>query len=204
MWRSTRAFLRDRRAFTLAEVLVTTFVVLYVIAAAWSIYVMVWRWWYETAPVIEAQRVARMTLGRVVQGIRDTSLGSDTIQPSTYYRRNGIAGTMLTNANPTPLAPVITTPSQGQNRIDFRLEPDTSNVRSFYIGTPSAGTNALYYGNVQIPATRIAGTIYLTCANLGNNLYKVTVRVEKTVSGTRRTGYPVVIEYSDHIFLRNI
>lgn len=202
---SIKALRRNRRAFTLVELLINTFIVCYVIFAAWSVYIMVWRWWYETAPTIEAQRVARIALSRIITGAREDALGSDTISPTTYRRRNGLSETTLTNANPNPVSPVITS-SGSQNAISFRLEPDTANTRSYSVGTVSQGVQALYYNNAIIPSTRVTGRIFLTCSLESgfNNLYKVTVRVEKDVSGTRTGNFVASAEYSDFIFIRNV
>jgi len=198
--------MKDRRGFTLVEVLLNSFIILLVVLAGISIYIMVWRWWYETAPEAEVQRVARVTLMRVVEGVRQDSLGSDTIGVTTYRRRNGFSETALTNANPTPTSPVITAVSADQDSIAFRLEPDTSNSRTYAVGTVSAGVEALYYSGSIVPATRITGRLYLTCDPVAgySDLYKVTVRAEKDVAGTRQAAYTAAAEYSDYVYLRNI
>lgn len=205
MFHSIKCLRLDRRAFTLTELLINTFIVCYVIFAAWSVYVMVWLWWYEMAPAIEAQRVARVALTRVVTGMREDALGSDLISPTTYRRRNGIAEIALTNANPAPASPVITS-SGGQDTIAFRLEPDVTNTRSYSVKTVSQGVQAMYYNNAIIPSTRIVGRIFLTCQPEAGftNLYKVTVRVEKDVSGTRAGNFVAAAEFSDFLFMRNI
>lgn len=196
----------DKRAFTIVELVINTLIVLYVIAAGWSVYIMVWRWWYETAPQVEVQRVARVAMMSIVEGRREDALGSDQIGSTIYRRRNGISETTLTNANPTPASPVVTSTGQDQDRIDFRLEPDLSNTRSYAVGTVSTGVQALYYNGNIIGSTMIKGRIYITCDPVSgfNNLYKVTVRVEKDVHGTRLSSYTAVGEFSDHIFMRNI
>lgn len=197
---------RSIRAFTLVELIINTFIICYVIFAAWSVYIMVWRWWSETAPTIEAQRIARVALTRVMTGARDDTIGTDVVSPTIYRRRNGLSAVTLTNVNPTPASPVLTS-SAGQTRIDFRLEPDTANIRSYYVGTVSPGVQALYYNGAIIPSTRVAGRVFLTCALEGGfpNLYKVTVRVEKDVPGTRSGGtFVATAEFSDFMFMRNI
>lgn len=209
---SIRTPLRSRKGFTLPEVLLTTFIAMYVVGAAVSVYAAACRWWAETAPAIETQRVARLALSRVVEGVRQDSLGSDTVSSTTYRRRNGLAEAVLTNANPTPDTPAITTPSAGQNAIAFRTESDTSNSRTYEIGTVSTGVQALYYSGTVVPATRIGtatgpGRIYLTCASVSGytDLYQITVRAEKDVRGTRRgvSDYTVATQLTDYVYLRN-
>lgn len=197
---------KNSKGFTLVEIMTTSFIALYVIMAAWSVYIMGWRWWHETSPLIESQRAARVALTYIREGIVDSTVGQDTVAFTTYNRRNGISWAALTNTNPTPLTPVV---SDDQHRIDFRLEPDTANIRSFYLGTDAGGKKALYYVDSAGAVHKVNTTEGITDLVFEFdpnyiNLLKITVRVERDVAGTRVVPYHISIEYSDYIFLRNI
>ncbi len=200
------------RSFTLIEVMTTSFIAIYVMLSAYGVYMMAWKWWYETSPVIESQRVARIALQTIVEGMIDTTAGQDSVSGTTYRRRSGIAFSTLTNANPTPSTPVISADSR---RIDFRLEPDTTNTRAFYIATDGAtGNKALFYKDNTVVARKVPGTeidpdlgdVRLTFQSVAgySNLIKVTVNVDRTVYGVRKDPYQIAIQYDDFVFLRNV
>lgn len=196
----------SKRGFTVAEVVTASFISLYVIAAAWLVYLMTWNWWHEIAPTVEAQRIARTAIMAVTEGFRDPTAGTETVGATTYGRRDGIDWTTLTNDNPTPVSPVITNAGR---RIDFRLEPDTANVRSYYLGVDANGVKSVYYINSNGVTSKLKGTDGITDLLFSqvsgySNIYKVTATIQKTVVGTRRTPYGVNIEYSDYIYMRNL
>jgi len=187
-----------RKAFSLVELLTASFVALYVIAASWSVYMMVSRWWYETGPKIEVQRIARVALLSIVEGAPDPTTGTFTFGATTYKRRNGIAWAI---ADPTIGADTKT--------ISYRLEPDASNVRRFYLGTDAAsGLGAVYYRDSSSIDHEIRPTIGITDLKFEtvagyNNMIKVTATAEKVVTGTRQASYKVSAQYSDVVYLRN-
>lgn len=172
---------------------------------------MGWTWWHEINPTIEAQRVVRVALSSVIDGSIDFTAGTDTIGSSTYKRRSGLTGAMFDATNPTPTTPVI---SVDQRRIDFRLEPDTSNVRAFYLGTDiTTGVMAVYYIDSSSQERRLEATKGITdlqfsyYTDTGGNVHydivKVTATVSKDVLGTRNQPYHVEVVDSDFVYLKN-
>ncbi|MDD5422645.1 MAG: hypothetical protein WC592_01805 [Candidatus Omnitrophota bacterium] len=186
------------RAFTLTELLTASFIAMFIFLAAWSIYVMSWSWFYEMSPRIEAQRIARIALSAIREGSMDDTVGTFSVGAVTFKRRNGIA-----NAIAEPDIPSL-------QRINYALEPDGSNERSFYLGIDAAsGLNALYYMDNDGTVHEIMATIglsdlkfekYLGCGNL----IKVTATVEKDIAGTRPGGQHIKAEYSDIVSLKNV
>lgn len=170
----------------------------YVFMGIWSLYLMGWRWWHEVAPRIEAQRIARITLSTITSGTVDSTAGTYQVGSATYTRRNGIYG-----ATSVPSIPSL-------SEIDFGLEPDGSNVRSFYLGTDEAsGLKALYYKDSNSVRHKIKATSGLTdlkFEKLGgiDNIIKVTATVEKTVLGTRNVPYEIKVVYDEVVYLRNV
>ena len=203
----------DRRAFTLIETLTTGFIVLYIFLAAWSVYVIGWKWWHEMAPVAEAQRIARNAIAVVIDGVRDSTAGQEMIGLTTYVFRNGVSATTITNndiiANAAFASPVI---SLAGRRIDFKLEGDAaaSNPRAFYLGQDATtGIKAVYYqdssGTVNIiEATKGIDDIIFAVVPGAGNIIEITASVQRTVPGTRYETTPISVQYTDYIYLRNI
>lgn len=209
---------KGRKAFTLIEVLTSSFIVMYLFLAAWSMYMIGWRWWHEVAPIAECQRIARVGLSSVIEGTR---AWQETISSVTYNGKSGIAWTTLTKAdttaNPVFVTPVLSVADASApgvyHRIDYKLEPDSvaSNGRSFYVSTDiTTNTKAIYGDGVKIDATQInatQGDVVLSFEKPDAtypNLIKVTVTVTKSVPGTRFENAPVTIIYSDFINLKNV
>ena len=182
-------------------------IALYIFAGAWAIFIMVWKWWYETAPRIEAQRMARVALASVIDGTIDSTAGTDVIDSAAYNRRNGIEWAVSFDI------------PAGENgkRIDFGLPQDGvgSNVRSFYLGTDEAsGLNVVYYKDNNAALHRIRPTLGMTdlkfekYTDAGGSVYddivKVTATVDKTVTGTRQGDYAIEVKHSDTVFLNNV
>lgn len=199
---------KARRAFTLAEVLVASFVGLLVVSGTWSIYHMAWRWWYETAPLVEAQRIARVALSSVIEGTIDPTAGQD----STYGRRNGIAWAVY--------EPVISSNISTADKIEFGLEkekedhgdyPTAHNEREFYLGLePQTGLRVVYYEDDDEVVHTIKATLGITdlkfekFKDVNDKIHiKVTATVEKDVAGTRAAPYHIKVEYIDYVYLRN-
>lgn len=188
------------KGFVLAEVLITLLVVVFVLTASVSIYIMAHQWWAEIAPRIDAQKIARVALTSIIDGRIDPTADTYTVIPRTYGRRNGIAW-----ATAMPDIP-------SASRINFRLDKpgETSNLRSFYIATdPATQLKAVYYLNSNGAAQMIRPTLGITNLQfekyLGyNNAIKVTATVDKNVIGTRRQPYRVKVEYNEIAYLRSV
>lgn len=197
-------FNKGRKAFSIVEALLATFVVLYVFLSVVSVYIMVWRWWHEVAPRIEAQRIARVALSSIIDGAADPTAGTYTVNSVTYKRRSGIAW-----ATSSPDIP-------SQSQINFMLVPDSSNIRSFYITQDDEDSTkeAVYYkdyNNATLTPTvhKIASTVGITDLKFEkflslSNIIKVTATVEKEIKGTRQTPYNIKVEYNDIVYLRNV
>ncbi|MBN1526909.1 MAG: hypothetical protein JW919_04925 [Candidatus Omnitrophica bacterium] len=194
--------MKTRRGVTLTEVITASVIALYTIGAAYAVYIMVWRWYSEAAPRVEAQRIARAAIAQIVDGYPDDTTGTYTVGTTTYKRRNGIA---WATEDPTVTA----------DQIDYQLEPDSSNVRSYYMDTvpDTGGEKALYYKDSNSATHEIRATRGLTDLAFEkfvdgdsvthNNIITVTATAEKEVRGTRSEPYTIKITYSDIIFLRN-
>ena len=117
-----RVFPADKKAFTLVETLISTIIMVLILSSVWSIYFMGWKWWYEMEPIVETQRIARIAVSSVIDGMMDSTAGEDTINGVEYGFRNGIAFATLTNEDrindPNFITPVI---SSNGLRIDFKL-----------------------------------------------------------------------------------
>jgi hypothetical protein len=203
---------RRKRAFTLIEALTSTFIALYIFLGAWGIYTMVWRWYHETAPVIEAQRITRAAVSSIVEGYVDSTADTDTIGSATYPRRNGIAWAMFDSDNVPPTTPYI---SGDKKKIDYMLRADSANARAFYIGADSVtGLNVVYY-SYGLTVKKIRPTLGITGLEfdfLRNDdgsvkfydVIVVTAKVQKNIVGTRDIPLPIDVQYSDYVYLRNI
>lgn len=208
----------SRKAFTLVETLTSALIVMFVVLSIWSIYFIGWKWWHEMAPIVEAQRAARIALSSIVDGTIDPSAGQETIIGTSYGFRNGIAYTVLTNedciSSPSFTTPVI---SSDGHQIDFKLENDSVavNGRRFYVGTDlTTGASAVFYRNSSGTSYKIKGTevdpstgsISLTFERdpAYSNLIKVTVSVQRTIPGTKYETTPLVVECSDFVYCRNL
>ncbi|MFA6141787.1 MAG: prepilin-type N-terminal cleavage/methylation domain-containing protein [Candidatus Omnitrophota bacterium] len=193
--------MRGRKGFTLVEIMVATFITLYTLMAAWSSYIMFWTWWHETSPEVEAQRMARITISAIVNGKIDPTAGTYTIGTTTFHRRNGIAQATMEPSFPSTQA------------INFGLEPDTANVRSYYLGVdPETNHNVVYYKDSTSTVSKIDSTIGITDLTFTNvfngsittNMITVTVTVDRDVidmGGRTRT---IHVVYSQLVFLRNV
>jgi hypothetical protein len=199
----------DRRsAFVLPEVLIVSVIAIFVIAGSWSVYHMAWRWWHETAPVMEAERIARIALSSVLDGVVDPTAGTD----GAYTRRNGVAWAVY--------EPDITASIGTNDRMNFGLEaeklsygdyPAPHNVRSFYMALDgSRGLRAVYYRDNSGTARQIRPTLGITDVRFEkfkdpNNriIIRMTATVEKDVVGTRDAPYHIKVSYTDHAYLRN-
>jgi Tfp pilus assembly protein PilV len=193
-----------RSGFTMAEFIIAAVVSMYVTLGALSVYMMVLTWWHQTAPRIEAQRTARIALSRVIDGIVDSDAGTDaTASSGTYRRRNGIAWAVSQDSSTIPSIPT-------DAEIDFALESDSSRVRAFYLGTDAGGSKVVYYkynsSSEEIKGTKGITDLKFEFIDVTNkNLVRVTVKVEKDVqTGTGSTTYPVRVECSETVFLRNV
>jgi len=199
----------ERRAFTLVEVMTATFIALYTMMAAMGAYVMFWTWWHETNPEIEAQRMARITLSAVMCGMPDSTADTYTIGTTSYTRRNGIAGAIR-----VPTFPM----NQPSQQIDFGLEPDAANSRSYFLGLDGAsGFNAVYYMNNNGVVSMIPSTLGITdlrfkyytytdangIVQTDTSLIVVTVTVEKDIVGGARP-HRVHVVYSELVSLKNV
>ena len=200
-----------KKAFSLVEVITSSLIIVYIVTALWSIYIMGWKWWHETSPVVESQRIARIALSTIMEGTTDTTTGQETIGFETYKGRSGIS--WITRTSDTlPDTPLI---SSDDGEITYMLEGDTQNVRRFYIGQDAVtGMKALYSldgdGVIhKVKATEIDsghGDIRLTFTPdpVYTNVIKAEVRVERRVPATIYETSPIVAEYSDTIYMRNI
>jgi hypothetical protein len=207
----------NKRAFTLIEALTSTFIAGYVLLSVWGIYSISWQWWHEMAPAIEVQRIARIALFSIIDGTEDSTAGSESISGTPYYFRNGIAGATLTNddVQGSLQSPVI---SGDKKMIEFKLENDATGInrRAFYLDQDvSAGTKAVYYRNNSGQARKVVGTELKVAAGdvynlvfeedtVHENIYKVTVRIEKKITGTKYENSPLIVECSEYVFCRNL
>jgi hypothetical protein len=213
------AVLRNRKAFTLAEVLIAAIIGTMVIVSAWSVYMMMWQWWAETSPRLDIERAARLALLNIIEGVSSISgfsgdvAGSYTIGSDTYRRRNGIA---WANKDPGDNAYPIIEDQTGHpaSRIRYHLLPDANNSkREFYYGTYN-GQGIVYYKHTNSVAYRLDSTRGITDVKFEkfidaeggthDNIIKVTVTAQKEVYGTRTNQpYTVTVVYSDTVYLRN-
>jgi Prokaryotic N-terminal methylation motif len=205
---------KNRAGFSLIELITATFITMFVLLGAWSIYTMGWSWWHEMAPRVQAQQIARIAILSITEGTVDATAGTDTIGTATYQRRNGISMACYD--------PVISSSISANDRIDFGLETDGGNVRAFYLGLdPVTGGTAVFYrdntGNTHmLIATRCPHRPPELDLDLDLNFEKridvvtgkifiiVTATVTGDVSGTRSAPYHIAIEYERVVYIRNI
>lgn len=185
--------------FTLIEAVTTSFIALYIILAAWSVYVMGWSWWREAAPQVEAQRIARIALSVIRDGTVDSTAGNYSIGINSYKRRNGISQATAVPAIPSP------------QRINYRLETEASNARAFFLANDAAsGLNVVYYRDPGGADHRIDSTLGITDLTFtdvsggSGNLIYVAATVERDIVGTRTEPRHIEVVYGDVIYLRNV
>jgi Tfp pilus assembly protein PilW len=200
-----------RRGFTLVETLAASLIAMYIFLCAWAMYMIVWTWWYEIAPHSECQRIARLAVSTISEGMIDATAGTDTVDFVTYGRRRGSG--WAARSSSADIYPTITDdgPDTG-HRINFKLESDPvgSNVRSFYLGQDANGVGAVYYvygNNAPQIVTATLGINDLTFERVLSEdgkdyslieLYKVTAMASRNVRGVVRSA-----TYTGYIFLRN-
>ena len=202
--------------FTLVEILVSAFVMSLTLAVIWALYILGWTWWYEVSPRIEAQRIARLAIERIVEGTPDSTTGYDMIGSVRHDKRNGIAATYYY----PPVLPNTYVNSQGttvSHEIDYGLYEDyktynpavARNVRSFYLGTDAyTGLKAVYYKDSDNLSHMLKDTLGITNLEFSyyvdkdvnpNITYKdiivVSVAVEKDVSAIGHTPYHMNVHY---------
>lgn len=212
----------DRRAFTLTETLIAVLITSLVFLCVWSIYLIGWTWFHEVAPRIDAQRIARLAVTKIIEGSQDSTTGQDVIGPTTYKRKNGIASAYY--AAPVLVGSVTnpdgsTTPSSEINFGIFQdygtYQPSAArNVRSYYLGTDAdTGLNVVYYKDSSGAVHKINSTLGIKDLKFQQyfddvvhpNIIKVTATVEKKVQGLGSgTSYDVLVSYSDYTYLKNV
>jgi len=168
-------------------------------------------WWGEIAPTTECQRIARVAMMAVTEGMTDQSAGTDTMDYVTYKRRRGMGWANRTYADTQNISfstPVI---SSAGRRIDFKLEtdPTASNVRRYYLAQDANGVRGVYYQYGDSSPQLVNGTagisdIVFEMMSGYSNLIKITVTAQKQAQTMRNVAYPVTTIYDDYIFLRNI
>lgn len=171
---------------------------------------MAWTWWHEISPHIECQRIARIAISAISEGMTDPTAGTDRVDFITYGRRMGFV--WAARGSDIDIFPTITdSGSTTGHRINFKLESDPagSNIRSFFLGQYQTGYGVYYQFRNNAPQ------IIKATSNIGDlifekvfwedgkdysavELYKVTAKASKTVKGVVRSA-----EYTDYIFLRN-
>ncbi len=221
----------NKKSFTLIEVLVTIFTATLIFSAAWAIYAMGMTWWHEVSPRIEAQRIARLAVTKIIDGTTDSTAGQDIIGGSSFKRRNGISSTYY-------FAPTLPNPkyypdgTTYSNEIDYGLFEDYStatpspyqpsaarNVRAFYIGTDTdSSLKVVYYKDGQSVVHKISSTLGITDLKFHRyietkidgstvehpKIIVVTATVEKEVSTGKSEPYQIKVEYKDYAYLRNV
>lgn len=199
--------LSRRRSFTMMEMMISVTIVLFIIVGSLGIFRMGWIWWNETAPVIEAQRIARVALSITLEGMVDATAGT----VSGNARRSGVAWAVYD--------PAISDNIETGDKISFGLEkekedfgdyPVAHNIRSFYLGQDASGVRAVYYRNnasqvTEIEATRgITKLLFSKATDSDGKVYlSVTATVEKDIKGTRNLPRHIKVEYTDGAYLRN-
>lgn len=208
---TVRIFSRNKKGFTIVELMVSSLVVVYIFLCAFAMYMMGLAWWNEILPQTECQRIARSAISTIKEGMVDSTVGTDIINSITYKKRNGLEEAYKSRDDSLDLTfttPLITLEGR---KISYKLEPDSTstNPRSFYLGQDATGTQAVYYqrsgSNPQIiRATRgITDLVFETVSGY-TNMIKITATVQKTVMGSRSTPYQISVVYTDYVFLRNM
>lgn len=208
--------LRRRDGFTLAEMVVSAFVASLVFVVIWAIYILGWTWWYEVSPRIEAQRIARVAIEKIVDGVPDSTTGYDMIGSTRHNKRNGIASTYYF----APNLPSTYTNSEGtivSNSIEYGLYQDyavhppavANNIRSFYLSTDVAtGLKAVYYKDGNGASHMLKETLGITNLEFSyyvdrdvtpnvtcKDIIVVSVVVDKSVSAVGHTPYDIKVHY---------
>jgi hypothetical protein len=182
---------RDRKGFTIIEMIISFGIAMFVAAMSWSIYSTSTTWSKQRLPEIEAQRIARISITAIVDGFRDVSAGTDTISGHVLSRRNGITCATA--------VPIILTNST-TDKITYNLE-GLSN-QTFYT-LKNESPMKLYHNSTAVPGT--TGITSLTFEQVANTkMYTITVKVEKNIVIGNQITYPVKAELSETVFLRNI
>jgi hypothetical protein len=193
----------------MVEVMLASVIGVFVIGATISVYIMTSQWWSEMTPRLDAQRTARLALLNIIEGVTgivdgpDPVAGTFTAGSASYKRRNGIAW-----------ATAYPTISSDGKTISYRLVPDSSDSRGFYLATDAAtGLGMLYYRHSSgtsyaIPSTRGLTDIEFEKFTDGSgivhdNIIKVTATARKNVQGTRAAGLDIRVVYTDTVYLRN-
>lgn len=209
-------YMENKKAFTLVETLISTFIALYVFLAAWMLYSTTWAWWHEISPKIEAQKTAKLALSSIITGSVDDTAGVDTINSVNYKRRNGIAwASSIFDPTSMPDDDGDGEPDRWlwtNNRIDFRLEGDvSSDLRYFKVENNKiiyhysiTRTGVLQEASKDIVHTSDSlDTIALEFEFiLQYNMVKVTVTITKHITAQPATPYIIVLK--DYIHMRNL
>ncbi len=202
---------RDKKGFTIVELMVSSLVIVYIFLCAFAMYMMGLAWWNEILPQTECQRIARSAISTIKEGMVDSTVGTDIINSITYKKRNGLEEAYKSRDDSLDVS--FTTPliSLEGRKISFKLEPDptSTNYRAFYLGQDASGTQAVYYqiGSTTpklIRATRGITDLVFEAVSGYTNMIKVTATVQKTVMGSRSTPYQISVVYSDYVYLRNM
>lgn len=202
---------RDKKGFTIVELMVSSLVIVYIFLCALAMYMMGLAWWNEILPQTECQRIARSAISTIKEGMIDSTVGTDIINSITYKKRNGLEEAYKSRDDSLDVS--FTTPliSLEGRKISFKLEPDptSTNSRAFYLGQDASGTQAVYYqvGSTTpklIRATRGITDLVFEAVSGYTNTIKVTATVQKTVMGSRSTPYQISVVYSDYVYLRNM
>ncbi|MFA5500349.1 MAG: hypothetical protein WC404_04635, partial [Candidatus Omnitrophota bacterium] len=127
---------RDKKGFTIVELMVSSLVIVYIFLCALAMYMMGLAWWNEILPQTECQRIARSAISTIKEGMIDSTVGTDIINSITYKKRNGLEEAYKSRDDSLDVS--FTTPliSLEGRKISFKLEPDptSTNSRAFYLG----------------------------------------------------------------------
>lgn len=221
-----------KSGFTLAEIIVGSMIATLTLIVIWAVYILGWTWWYQVSPRIDAQRIARLAIEKIVEGTPDPTAGYDMVGNIRYDKRNGIAGTYYYH----PTLPNTYVNSKGttvSNEIDYGLYEDYKtynpavprNVRAFYLDTDAGtGLKAAYYRDSNNTPHMLKNTLGITNLEFSyyvdesgvtyNNIIVVSVSVEKDVLTTGGTPYHINVHYGyddaqtlrcgNTVYLRNV
>ncbi len=201
---------KPRRAFTIAELVISGAIFCAIFLSAWELYRISRVWWQEMSPRVEAQRRTRIAIDAIVHGTIDATAGTETIMSVSYTKRNGLEEAVA--------APEI---AEDGKSIYFMLEGDATNKRCFKLDTDeTSGKKMLYYmsdRNNGATLTPIKPTIgisdllfeFYQFTNGGlltfHNLIKVTVSSSEDIGATRQGGvHNIAVSRSDVVCLRSM